>query len=579
MRFLRPLITPKGKRFLAALIVTACAAALAASATGGRPSFASPSSSSTSAYVPANLLSAARANPSTSFRVILQGTGARAEAHVVSAVHARGAKLDRTLRTISGAAATVTGRQLQQLASAKGVAAISLDRPVKLAVGPGGFTSTQQWPLAADAQKVWGMAGPGGTLPTPPAIAIVDSGIQSTRPDFGPGRRVLQQVSISSGVTTQSQSDAYGHGTFVAGIAAGSATGYAGVAPTAPLVSIDVMNSQGMALTSDVIASCDWIIRHKDQYNIRVANFSLHSTAPASIFWDPLDQAVEKLWFDGVTVVTAAGNNGTGSTPSGLPYAPANDPFVITVGADDLGTSAGTGDDTAAPWSGWGYTFDGFAKPDIAAPGRYLIGPAPVLSTLTATRPDAIVAPGYLQLSGTSFAAPVVSGAAAEMLALHPNWTPDQVKGALMLSAQPLPAATPGSLGVGLVDVWAATQVTTPPNPNLALDQFVGTDPNGGSLPVFNTSAWQATALANPTWDTAAWGSAAWGSAAWGSAAWGSAAWGSAAWGSAAWGSAAWGSSALAQQLASGDAAWGSAAWGSAAWGSLAVADIASDKP
>jgi len=571
---LRRLTTPKGRRLLAALAGTACIAALAASATGTH----SPSASS-SAFVPSRLLATARANPHNRFRVILQGSRTAGTANVVAAVRHNGARVDRRLSVISGAAATVTGRQLVALSSTKGIAAISLDQPVRLAVGPTSFTSAQQWPSAADVQKVWGMAGAGGTLPTPPAIAIVDSGIQSTRPDFGPGRRVIQQVSINAGVTTSSQGDAYGHGTFVAGIAAGSATGYAGVAPTAPLVSIDVMNSQGMALTSDVIAACDWIIRHKDQYNIRVANFSLHSTAPASVFWDPLDQAVEKLWFDGITVVTAAGNNGTGSTPSGIPYAPANDPFVITVGADDLGSTAGTGDDTAAPWSGWGYTFDGFAKPDLAAPGRYMIGPAPVLSTLTVTRPDAIVAPGYLQLSGTSFAAPVVSGAAADILALHPNWTPDQVKGALMLSAQPLPAATPGSLGVGLVDVWAATQVTSPPNPNLALDQFVGPDPSGGSLPIFNTAAWQATALANPAWDTAAWGSAAWGSAAWGSAAWGSAAWGSAAWGSAAWGSAAWGSSALAQQLASGDAAWGSAAWGSAAWGSLAVADIAPDKP
>ena len=62
-----------------------------------------------------------------------------------------------------------------------------------------------------------------------------------------------------------------------------------------------------MGLTSDVIAACDWIVQHKAQYNIEVANFSLQSSAPASVFWDPLDQAVEKLWFDGVTVVAAVG--------------------------------------------------------------------------------------------------------------------------------------------------------------------------------------------------------------------------------------------------------------------------------
>jgi serine protease AprX len=561
---LRRLTSPKGRRLLAALAGTACIAALAASATGTQRPGASPG-----AFVPSRLLAAARANPHNSFRVILQGSRTAGTANVLAAVRHNGARVDRRLNVISGAAATVTGRQLVALSSTKGIAAISLDRPVKF-VTNASYSNTQQWPAVVNAQKVWSSVST-GTLPTPPSIAVVDSGIQN-RADFG--NRLLTQVSINAGVTTSSQGDAYGHGTFVAGIAADSASGYAGVAPTAPLVSIDVLNSQGMALTSDVIAACDWIVQHKDQYNIRVANFSLNSTAPASLFWDPLDQAVERLWFDGVTVVAAAGNYGTGSQPSGVLYAPGNDPFVITVGADDIGGNVATNNDTAAPWSAWGYTYDGFAKPEVGAPGRYMIGPVPGLSTLALTRPGSVTAPGYMELSGTSLAAPVVSGEAAEILATHPNWTPDQIKGAIMLTATLLPAATPGSLGVGLVNVGSAVSVTSPPNPNLALDQFIVADPNGGSIPVFNSAAWQSAALADPTWDAAAWGSAAWGSAAWGSAAWGSAAWGSAAWGSAAWGSAAWGSSSLAQTLAN-----SAAAWGSAAWGSTSTADIASERP
>jgi len=559
MRYLRPFTTPRGRRLLALLTGTACAATLAASATATQRSHASPS-----AYVPAKLLASAQAHPSNTFRVILQGSGASGEARAVAALRMRGASVDRRLKIVSGASAAVTGKQLVGLASTKGVAAITTDRPVRLT---GGLSNPQQWPYAVDAQREW----PGvtnGKLPPFPAIAIVDSGIQN-RPDFG--LRLKTQVSINNGVTTKTKVDAYGHGTFVAGIAAGSAQGYTGVAPSAPLVSIDVMDSHGEALTSDVIAAADWIVKNKDAYNIRVANFSLHSTAPASVFWDPLDQAVERLWFDGITVVTAAGNYGTGDRPSGELYAPGNDPFVITVGADDLRGTVSTNNDAAALWSAWGYTYDGFAKPDVAAPGRYMIGPVPDNSTLATTRADAVVAPGYMALSGTSVAAPVVSGAAAEVLALHPNWTPDQVKGAIMLSATPLPSATPRSLGVGLVDVSAATQVTSPPNPNLALDRFVASDPNGGSIPLFNAAAWQSAALADPAWDAAAWDAAAWGSAAWGSAAWGSAAWGSAAWGSAAWGSASWGSSTLAQQLASSDA------WRSAAWGSVATADVAPD--
>ena len=139
-----------------------------------------------------------------------------------------------------------------------------------------------------------------------------------------------------------SPGDGYGHGTFVSGIAAGSATGFTGAAPTADLVSLDVMNDQGVAMTSDVIAAADWIRQNKDAYNIRVANFSLHSTAPASVFWDPLDRAVEKLWLSGVVVVTAAGNYAVNGQASGVRYAPGNDPFVITVGANDIAGTVST---------------------------------------------------------------------------------------------------------------------------------------------------------------------------------------------------------------------------------------------
>ena len=559
MRFLRLPLSPTSRRLLSVLIGTACAAVLAASALGSRSSHASPG-----AYVPGRLLAAARAHPDTLFRVILQGTGARGETRAVSAARTLGVNVDRTLRTISGASAAVTGRQLRQLSAAKGVAAVTLDRPVHLLDAgddDSPYRSGQDWPYAVKAQRGWHQAGK-GKLPTPPAIAIVDSGIQANRADFRNGASVLAQVTMVSTGTPNSAGDGYGHGTFVAGIADGSADGYAGTSPTAPLVSLDVLDDQGEGLTSDVIAATDWIVRHKAQYNIKVANFSLQSSAPASVFWDPLDRAVEKLWFDGITVVAASGNYGTGDQPSGVQFAPANDPFVIAVGADDIGGTNRTRNDTAAPFSAWGYTFDGFAKPEISAPGRYMVGPVPDGSTLATTRPDSMVAPGYEQLSGTSFAAPVVSGVAAYLLALNPTWNPDQVKGAVMLSARPTPSAMPGSVGVGLVDLAAAGQVKKAPNPNAALDQFV--HPVEGLGPVFDTAAWQAAALNDPNWDAVTWLDRAWNSAAWGSAAWGSAAWGSAAWGSAAWGSSAWGSSALARQLASGSAAWGSAAWGSA---------------
>jgi hypothetical protein len=250
---------------------------------------------------------------------------------------------------------------------------------------------------------------------------------------------------------------------------------------------------------------------------------------------------VEKLWLNGVVVVVAAvGNYTTNGQESGVPFAPGNDPFVITVGAADIQNC--------------------FMKPDLSAPGRYLIGPVSPGTGLALGRPNNVVTPGYMQLSGTSFSAPMVAGAAAMLLAQHPDWTPDQVKGALMVSANPTPAAAPGSLGVGELNVYAARMVNNPPNPNAGLDQFLTTGTDG--TVTFNSAAWQASALANPAWGSAAWSDAAWASAAWGDAAWASVAWSDAAWASAAWASAAWS-----------DAAWASAATTDAAWADSAGND------
>src|SRR5207237_2623501 len=124
-----------------------------------------------------------------------------------------------------------------------------------------------------------------------------------------------------------------GHGTFVAGVAAGSAAGYAGVSPTSNLVSIDVMDDSGVGLTSDIINACQWILDHKAQYNIKVANFSLHSSITAPFTIDPLDRAVEKLWFSGITVVVAAGNYGSATGATGVLYSTGDYAFAVTARA------------------------------------------------------------------------------------------------------------------------------------------------------------------------------------------------------------------------------------------------------
>jgi serine protease AprX len=521
------------------------------------------SGGSLKAYVPTELRDAITQNPGQTFDVIVQGDkkGTSAGFYKKLAGDNYSSTVKQQFSSITGVEASLTGSQILALGKRSYVTSIMANETVKMAGVQLQDSNPQLWPWATGAPLDWLTQSPdAGT------IAVVDSGIDATRTaDFG--NRVIGQVNMTS-LSPNSPGDGYGHGTFVASIAAGAAPGYAGVAPKAELLSIDVMNDQGQATVADVVKAADFILANKTKYNIKVANFSLHAVNKASVMFDPLDQAVEKLWLNGVTVVAAAGNYGSPGTPSGVNFAPGNDPLVITVGAADIGTSIGAGDDTQAPFSAYGYTPDGFAKPEIAAPGRYMIGAVPPNSTLPTLRPASVTAPGYMMLSGTSFAAPVVAGAAAEMMAQHPNWGPDQVKGALMLTATPEPKAPAGSLGVGEINIAKLRAYhQQPPNPNASLDQFVNVAADGTR--VFNATAWQAAALANRAWDTAAWSDAAWSDAAWSDVAWSDVAWADVAWASVAWGTVAW------SDVAWSDAAWADVAWADNAGGDSNTSDVA----
>ncbi|MEX0673973.1 MAG: S8 family serine peptidase [Gaiellaceae bacterium] len=480
-------------------------------------------------YIAPGVYQAAAKNQGSKIRVIIQSPAGLEGAK--KANHGLG-DLKQELGLIGAVAAEIPAARLNALEKIDGLV-VTLDGVVKAS----SYSSTQLWPHENGIDKLWGTLSK--PAPKAPTIAIVDSGIDKSRADFDLGARVVHREVFTSLSQSPLTLDGRGHGTFVAGIAAGSAPGLAGAAPNANLIDLDVMDDNGMALTSDVIKAAEWIYTNKDAYDIRVANFSLHSAAVLSIRYHPLNAAVQKLWFSGVVVVAAAGNYGTADGPSGVVHAPGNDPFVITVGAFDLGGTARIGDDAVAPWSAYGYTLEGFLKPEVVAAGRYMIGPVPAGATLRTDRPANVVDAANMMLSGTSFAAPVVAGAAAQVLARNPSLTPNQVKGVLMKTARRVPNSSWMAQGRGQINLVKATLDKNIPIANAALMPFVKSA-SGGSGMYFDAAAWHDAAWSDAAWSDAAWSDAAWSDGAFSDAAWSDAAWSDAAWSDAAWSDAAW---------------------------------------
>jgi serine protease AprX len=494
-------------------------------------------------FVPPPLQNQAAANPDATLNVIVLGQPGTSSSVLRDRVRTAGGKNVVPFSVIRGMVVNLTGSQLLTLASDPSIRSITPNGRVK----GQSIASGLIWPQATGVNTLWGsLLSP---APSAPAIAIVDSGIDTSRTgDFG--KRILGTVDF----TSSNGKDENGHGTMVAGIATGASSQYPGASPTSGIYSLRVVRADGSAYTGDVINAADWIYTHAFSNNIRVANFSLRNSFPNYAGYDPLDAAVRRLWLSGTVVVASAGNSGSGR----MLYAPANDPFVITVGASDIADTVSRQDDGNAPWTSYGSTAEGFAKPELGAPGRWMIAPVPSTSTLASTFADRIVSPGYMWMSGTSFAAPVVSGIAAQILARHPGFTPDQVKGALMLTAKTAPLAAPLSLGLGEVDAAAAAAVTNPPNPNLGLRQFVKADADGN--PTFDWDAWSAYVSTNASWTNASWTDASWTDASWTDASWTDASWTDASWTDASWTDASWTDASWT------DASWTDASWTNASW-------------
>ena len=383
----------------------------------------------------------------------------------VTQVLSGGGALRRTFGKINGFAANASSGTLKKLAALPGLVSMTVDTAVR------SLNDLNYVTVGADvASRSFG--GPVGLDGSGVTVAVLDSGI-AAHPDLG--ARLVKEVEIVG--HDKGFSDPYGHGTHVAGIIAGDGSASRGegsfrrlngIAPGARLVSVRVLDENGNGQVSDVLAGIDWVITHRQAYDIRILNLSLGHAPEDPVALDPLCHAVEAAWKAGILVVAAAGN--AGASGYGSIHSPGNDPAVLTVGASNNFLTSSRFDDILTSYASRGPTDELVVKPDLVAPGNRTVSLRSVGSTLDRMLPSLRVKEEafnadparagsdslYFQLSGSSMAAGVVSGMAALMLQADPAQTPDTLKARLMRSAEKRPVYDVFSEGAGFADVAAA---------------------------------------------------------------------------------------------------------------------------
>jgi serine protease AprX len=295
-------------------------------------------------------------------------------------------------------------------------------------------------------------------------VAVLDTGINSQHSDLA--GRVVQNVRL---VDAQSVPTTFispvpvenipntdpvaGHGTFVAGIVAGSGVNsggkYAGVAPGAKLLGL----SAGDANLTGVLSGFDYLLEKGSLYNTKVVNCSFSANTVYDVN-DPVNVASKMLTERGVSVVFSAGNTGSGNGTLN-PYAQA--PWVISVGATDQ-------NGLLASFSSRGSFGGPNQQPSLVAPG---VNVASLRSVATSTSIMGFGAadsqrltpgemPFYTTGSGTSFSAPQVAGAIALMNEANPSLPPAEIKDILSRTATPLPKYFAHETGAGMLNTHAA---------------------------------------------------------------------------------------------------------------------------
>jgi serine protease AprX len=418
-------------------------------------------------------------------------------------------------------------RKLKALANDSRVKRIHHDRPTQSFAGRTAVTVG-----ARAVQELMGYDGAGI------GVGIVDSGVTEWHDDLtvanGQGQRVAHFADFVNGYTQPY--DDFGHGTHVAGIVAGNGRDMNGartaIAPGAHIVSLKALDGEGHGTISMIIAAIDYAVANKDTLNLRVLNLSLGAAVTESYNTDPLTLAAKRAVDAGIVVVASAGNLGKGA--NGLPQygaigSPGNAPWVITVGASSHNGTVLRQDDTIAAFSSRGPTmYDFDVKPDLVAPGHGTVSLSDPVSLFYTTKAQYLLGgllgtsyTPYLTLSGTSMAAPVVSGSVALMLQANPTLTPNLVKAILQFTSQEYPGYDALTQGTGFLNTRGAVvlaeyfQHAVPGSPYPSMTGwskqiFWGNKRVRGGVPAPGATAWGSDVVwgstATPSGNNVVWG-------------------------------------------------------------------------
>jgi serine protease AprX len=367
-----------------------------------------------------------------------------------------------------------------------------------------------------DANQAWGSATGRGVT-----VALMDTGIAQHADLVG---SVIARVDfVNDGATAL---DPSGHGTFVAGLIAAHGRTFKGVAPDAKLVSLRVLDQNGRGTMHSVLAAFDWLLRNKSTMRIKVLNLSFGAPQKSSYHRSLLAGVVESAWFAGVTVVAAAGNDGPAPGTVAMPGA---DPFIITVGSfADQGTVA-TSDDRESVFSSRGPTRDGFAKPDVLAPGEHVVSlriPGAALD-----HDNAAAAGAYARLTGTSASTAMVAGAAADILQEHRSYSATQVKGALIAGGRRLVGTRTPALDVDDALTVRPARVNGGLTPSAVLLRLLARSGNVfGPGITWNGISWEGISWESISWEGVAWESVSWEGVTWDGVTWDGVTWDSVTW-------------------------------------------------